>query len=327
MPLRTRLTDLLDIEHPVLSAPMAFAAGGLLAASVTSAGGLGLIGGGYGDAAWLAREFAAAGNARVGCGFITWSLASKPEMLNAVLARSPAAVMLSFGNPIPFGAKIKAAGSKLICQIQSREHAKEAVEAGADIIVAQGAEAGGHGMVRATMTLVPEIADFLAERAPSTLLVAAGGVADGRGLAAALMLGADGVLIGSRFWASNEAVVHRSLQERAITATGDDTVRTRVADIARGYAWPAEFTGRLVETRFVQEWHGREDQLTEDETLARERRRYLSAMEAGDAENTGVWAGEAAALIRDVRPAADLLRTIVAEAESRLKKGHAALID
>jgi len=327
MPLRTRLTDLLDIEHPVLSAPMAFAAGGLLAASVTSAGGLGLIGGGYGDAAWLAREFAAAGNARVGCGFITWSLASKPEMLNAVLARSPAAVMLSFGNPIPFGAKIKAAGSKLICQIQSREHAKEAVEAGADIIVAQGAEAGGHGMVRATMTLVPEIADFLAERAPSTLLVAAGGVADGRGLAAALMLGADGVLIGSRFWASKEAVVHRSLQQRAITATGDDTVRTRVADIARGYAWPAEFTGRLVETRFVQEWHGREDQLTEDETLARERRRYLSAMEAGDAENTGVWAGEAAALIRDVRPAADLLRTIVAEAESRLKKGHAALID
>ncbi len=324
MTLRTRLTDLLDIEHPVLSAPMAFAAGGLLAASVTSAGGLGLIGGGYGDAAWLAREFAAAGNARVGCGFITWSLASKPELLNAVLERSPAAVMLSFGNPVPFGAKIKAAGTKLICQIQSREHAKEAVEAGADIIVAQGAEAGGHGMVRATMTLVPEIADFLAEKAPSTLLVAAGGIADGRGLAAALMLGADGVPIGSRFWASKEAVVHRSLQQRAITATGDDTVRTRVADIARGYAWPAEFTGRLVETRFVQEWHGREDQLTEDETLARERRRYLSAMEAGDAENTGVWAGEAAALIRDVRPAADLLRTIVADAESRLKNGHAA---
>jgi nitronate monooxygenase len=306
---------------------MAFAAGGLLAASVTSAGGLGLIGGGYGDSAWLEREFAAARNARVGCGFITWSLASKPEMLNAVLERSPAAIMLSFGNPIPFGAKIKAAGSKLICQIQSRQHAKEAVEAGADIIVAQGAEAGGHGMVRATMTLVPETADFLAEKAPATLLVAAGGIADGRGLAAALMLGADGVLIGSRFWASKEAVVHRSLQQRAITATGDDTVRTRVADIARGYAWPAEFTGRLVETTFVQEWHGREDQLTEDETLARERRRYLSAMEAGDAENTGVWAGEAAALIRDVRPAADLLRTIVADAESRLKNGHAALID
>lgn len=97
---------------------------------VTSAGGLGLIGGGYGDSAWLAREFAAAGNARVGCGFITWSLASKHELLNAVLARSPAAVMLSFGNPIPFGAKIKAAGSKLICQIQSREHVKKAVEAG-----------------------------------------------------------------------------------------------------------------------------------------------------------------------------------------------------
>src|SRR6185312_11043782 len=327
MTLRTRLTDFLDIEHPVLSAPMAFAAGGLLAASVSSAGGLGLIGGGYGDRGWLEREFGAAANARVGCGFITWSLASRPELLDVVLEHSPAAVMLSFGDPSPFVRKIKAARSKLICQIQSREHAKQAVEAGADIIVAQGSEAGGHGMLRATMTLVPEIADYLAGASPSTLLLAAGGIADGRGLAAALMLGADGVLVGSRFWASKEAAVHPSLQQRAVNATGDETIRTTVADLARGYAWPREFTGRLVQTRFVRDWHGREEQLSNEATLARERTRYLSAMQAGDAENTGVWAGEATALIRDVRPAAELLQTIVAEAESHLKAGARTLAD
>src|SRR3954447_17130745 len=99
MTLRTRLTDRLGIRYPILSAPMAFAAGGALASAVSAAGGLGLIGGGYGDAAWLEEQFAAAGNQRVGAGFITWSLARAPHLLDRVLARAPAAVMLSFGDP------------------------------------------------------------------------------------------------------------------------------------------------------------------------------------------------------------------------------------
>jgi nitronate monooxygenase len=221
MALYTRLTEMLGIEHPIISAPMAFAAGGKLAAAVTAAGGLGLIGGGYGDAEWLEREFAEARNTRVGCGFITWSLAKRPMLLELVLAHSPAAVMLSFGSPVPFAPRIKAAGAKLICQVQTMEHARAAVDVGADIIVAQGAEAGGHGLARATFTLVPEIADYLAKAAPATALVAAGGVADGRGLAAALMLGADGALIGSRFWASEEALVHAAFHKAAIGADGD----------------------------------------------------------------------------------------------------------
>src|SRR5882672_5810640 len=106
MALRTRLTARFGIEHPILLAPMGFAAGGKLAAAVTAGGGLGLIGGGYGDADWLDREFAAAGNARVGCGFITWSMARQPELLDRVLAHAPAAVMLSFGDPAPFAARI-----------------------------------------------------------------------------------------------------------------------------------------------------------------------------------------------------------------------------
>ena len=105
--MRTRLTQKLGIEHPIISAPMGLAAGGRLAAAVSGAGGLGLIGGGYGDAAWLEREFAAAGNARVGCGFITWSLAQKPHLLELALAHAPVAVMLSFGDLAPFAQRIR----------------------------------------------------------------------------------------------------------------------------------------------------------------------------------------------------------------------------
>lgn len=318
MALHTRLTEALNIEHPIISAPMAFAAGGKLAAAVTAAGGFGLIGGGYGDAEWLEREFAEAGNARVGCGFITWSLAKRPELLELVLTRSPAAVMLSFGSPVPFGRQIKAAGAKLICQVQTIEHARAAVDVGADVIVAQGAEAGGHGLLRATFTLVPEVADYLAKVAPATLLVAAGGVADGRGLAAALMLGADGALVGSRFWASSEALVHRAFQNAALAADGDATIRTTVVDIVRKLDWPKPFTARVVKTDFVSDWHGREAGLGEPELLEREMNRYVSAMQNGDPSNTGVWVGEATGLIHDVRPAADLLLSMVGDAERLL---------
>src|SRR5918994_2486706 len=107
MPLQTRLTETLEVEYPILLAPMDLVASGKLAAAVSHAGGLGLIGGGYGNADWLEQEFAAAGHARVGCGFITWSLAKKPELLDLALQHQPAAVMLSFGDPRPFAARVK----------------------------------------------------------------------------------------------------------------------------------------------------------------------------------------------------------------------------
>ncbi|MGH7659481.1 MAG: NAD(P)H-dependent flavin oxidoreductase [Vulcanimicrobiaceae bacterium] len=320
MALQTRLTEMLGIQHPVISAPMAFAAGGKLAAAVSNAGGLGLIGGGYGDSEWLEREFANASGARVGCGFITWSIATRPQALEIALSHEPAAVMLSFGAPAPFAGRIKERGAKLMCQVQCMEHAREAIAAGADILVAQGAEAGGHGMLRATITLVPEVADFLAASAPHVVLVAAGGIGDGRGLAAALMLGADGVLIGSRFWASEEALVHRNFQDRACNSDGDLTIRTNVVDIARDIPWPRHFTGRVLKTRFVVDWHGREGELSEPNVQKREMQRYVSAMQSGDADNTGVWVGEAAGLIDRVRPAADILHDIVNTAEQQLNR-------
>ena len=318
MPLRTRLTDRLKIEHPILSAPMGVIGGGKLAAAVTGAGGLGLIGGGYGDGDWLTREFSAAGNARVGCGFITWSLADKPELLDPVLARAPAALMLSFGQAALFAPAVKQAGIPLICQVQTLAHAREAVAAGADIIVAQGGEAGGHSGQRATLTLTPEIADYLAGASPDTVLVAAGGIADGRGLAAALMLGADGVLIGSRLMASAEALTPPGFLPAILAADGDGTIRTSVIDVVRDYDWPPGFAGRALRNRFVAEWHGREAALAEPATRATQGERYWRAFHAGNTEETGIFVGEAVGLIHDSPPAAQVIERIVLEAEQRL---------
>jgi nitronate monooxygenase len=318
MPIATRLTERFGLDSPILSAPMGTAAGGALSAAVSNAGGLGIIGGGYGDAGWLDREFAAAGNARVGCGFITWSLAKNPALLDHVLARKPAALMLSFGAIGPLARPIADAGVPLICQVQTLQHVREAVDAGAAAIVAQGSEAGGHGGSRATLTFVPEVADFLASTAPQTLLVAAGGIADGRGLAAALMLGADGVLLGSRFLAATEAILPDGYRSAIVAANGDATVRTTVVDIVRNFPWPAEFTGRALNNRFVQTWHGREADLAEPAVNKAENERFWAAARAGDAENAGVFVGEAAGLIHAIEPAAAIMDRMIGDAEDLL---------
>ncbi len=324
MRLQTRLTEFLGIAHPILGAPMAFAAGGKLAAAVSAAGGLGLIGGGYGDPDWVEREFAAAGNARVGCGFIGWSIAERPEALERALAHAPAAVMVSFADPARFAGAIKRAGSALICQVQTMDHARAALDAGADIVVAQGTEAGGHGGNRATFTLVPEVADLLAGRSPDTLLVAAGGVADGRGLAAALMLGADGVLVGSRFWASPEAAVHANHHDAALAANGDGTIRQRATDIARLLDWPAEFTGRVLRNDFTERWHGREDELRVQ--AERLNPAYMAGVAAGDPDNVGVWVGEATGMIHAIAPAGEIVAGMVAQAAALLSRRGPGLV-
>src|SRR5579864_8771604 len=140
MPVSTRLTQLLKIEHPILLAPMDIVSDGRLAATVTRAGGFGMIGGGYGDEAWLAREMDAAGDARVGVGFITWSMAKRPRVLDMVLERRPPAIMLSFGDVRPHAEKISRTGALLICQVQTLDQARDAAANGADILVAQGTE-------------------------------------------------------------------------------------------------------------------------------------------------------------------------------------------
>ncbi len=315
MALRTRLTERLGIRHPILLAPMGGTAGGALAAAVSAAGGLGLIGGGIGDPEWLEAQFAASGNQRVGCGFITWGLAKRPATLDIALGHSPAAIMLSFGDAGPFIARIKAAGIPVICQVQTVARAREALRQGADIIIAQGGEAGGHGSSRATLPLVPAVVDAVRASGQDALVVAAGGIADGRGLAAALMLGASGVLMGTRFHVSVESLATPETKAHAVQSSGDDTVRTRVFDIARDAPWPVEFTGRAVGNRFSETWHGREAALDAD---AAEKTRYVEAQKQQDFATAVVWAGEAIDLIHSVEPAGETLTRIVAEAEAAL---------
>ena len=316
--IQTRLTSTLGLEHPVISAPMAAAAGGRLAAAVSNAGGLGLIGGAYCDRDWVVAELDVAGDAPIGCGFITWALDRSPEVLDLVLERQPRAVMLSFGNPRPFAARIRAAGVPLICQVNSRVDTLTALEAGADIVVAQGAEAGGHGEHRrSTFTLVAEIADLLASQSPQTILCAAGGIADGRGLAAALMLGADGVLVGTRFWATSEATVPAGLHHAAIAAAGDSTTLSKSLDIARGLAWPNQFSCRVLHNRFTEEWDGREPKLRAAGAVVGEE--WKRAFLAGDAEGSNTIVGEAVAFISDILPAAVVIDRMVQDAARALR--------
>jgi len=310
MPIRNRLTKLLDIEHPVLLAPMDLVSGGRLAAAVSQAGGLGLLGGGYGNADWVEREWGRAGNARIGCGFITWSVAKNPDALHRALVHRPAAVMLSFGDPRPFSGIIKTAGSRLICQVQTLAHARQAVEANADIIVAQGTEAGGHGMSHPLMTFLPQVVDAC----PDMPVVAAGGIADGRGLAAAFALGAEGVMMGTRFYASQEAEGHPEAKRRIVAAESGDTIRSTLFDLSRQIRWPEGYTGRLLRNKHSDRWLGRESEL--EDQIGDVAKQYATAREQGDFDMAGVIAGESAGLIHDIPAAGDIVERITAEAES-----------
>jgi nitronate monooxygenase len=304
---------------------MALISGGRLARAVSEAGALGLVGGGYGGTLGgepdLEAELRLAGNGVFGVGFITWALARAPERLDAALAHGPACVFLSFGDPRPFAETIARHGARLICQVQTLRQIDEALEAGAEIIVAQGTEAGGHGARRATLPFVPEAADHLARRAPETLLLAAGGIADGRGLAAALMLGADGVVVGTRFWASAEALTAPAAADLAARSTGDDTVRTTAVDALRGVPWPAEFSFRMIENDLTRAWAGREAQARA--AFGSLKDTYDAARAQGDLGLAAAVAGEAIGLIHDRPPAAEIVEAMVREAADHLSSAAA----
>ncbi len=315
MAIKTALTETFGLEHPIILAPMAGVSGGRLAAAVSNAGALGLVGGGYGDPAWLRKELsiARAETSRPwGVGLITWAITH--QTVDLALSYEPHAFMLSFGDPQPYVPAIKTSGCALICQVQDIGDALAARDAGADIVVAQGAEAGGHGAARATLPLVPAVVDALG---PTTPVVAAGGIADGRGLAAALMLGAQGALLGTRFYAATESLGHRRAKELIVAARGADTRRTTVFDAVRGRKWPAPYTGRALRNSFLERWDTREEELAI--ALDTETPRFRRAEKEGDFDTVMVWAGEAVDLVQDVVPASELVRRIGAEAEERLR--------
>ncbi len=295
------LCRILGIERPVLCAPMAKITGGRLAAAVSNAGGFGVVGGGYGDRKWISTEMSEAGDGRVGIGLITWNMAE--GAVDDALSYSPAALWLSFGDPTPHVEAVRQAGAVLICQVGSVAEARSAADAGADVIVAQGNESGGHGQSnRALFGLVPAVV-----RAINPIpVVAAGGIVDRSGYDAAVALGAAGVALGTAFYATDEALDVPAAKQRLVEAGGDDTVRSLVYDVARGPMWPEQYSGRSLRTGLTDRYAGREDQMERQvEAIRRDHRR---ASEEGDMGTRVVWAGEGVDGISAVRPAADLVR-------------------
>ena len=315
MPISTPLTARLGIRHPILSAPMDVIAGARLTEAVSAAGGFGILGGGYGDEGWLKQETAklAGGQNPFGIGFITWSLAKQPALLDIALQARPRAIMLSFGDPAPFAPRIRSSGALLICQVQTEDMARQALDAGADILIAQGTEAGGHGASRTTLDIVPVIVDLAAGRVP---VAAAGGIGDGRGLAAMMMLGASGVLLGTRFYASQECDGHEEAKRRICAASNGNSVRGIIFDLSRDNVWPAPFTGRCLINDHARRWIGREVELMQNiKAVAAE---YAAARAAGNFDIAAVIAGEAVGLIHDIPPAGEIVARMVAEADQIL---------
>jgi nitronate monooxygenase len=314
MVLGTAFTELFAIRHPIALAPMGGTAGGALAAAVSEGGGLGLVGAGNGDPVWMERELAIVTERTEkpwGVGFLSW--AATPATVERALAYRPHAVMLSFGDPGPLAEPVLAAGVPLIVQVTDLREAEQALAVGAHVLVAQGAEAGGHGGRRATLPFVPVVVDL----AGATPVLAAGGIADGRGLGAALALGAAGALIGTRFQASAESLVAPAIAEAIVKGSGEDTERSRVLDIARGSSWPQRYTARTLRNPVLHQWRGREAELQADEHT---RADFRTRAEHGDLSVVPMWAGEATDPITGLAPAAELVATIAAEAEAALRR-------
>ncbi|GAA3031916.1 nitronate monooxygenase [Streptosporangium longisporum] len=314
MALRTRFTELLGVRHPIVLAPMGGSAGGALAAAVSRGGGLGMLGSGDGEREWLERESSilASGTDRPwGVGFLTWAVDA--GAVEHALEYAPRAVMFSFGDPGPFVEPVLRSGAVLIVQVTDTEEARRAVDLGADVVVAQGTEAGGHGARRGRSTLpfVPLVVDLVA---PVPVL-AAGGIADGRGVAAALALGAAGALIGTRFQATAEALVDPAITRAIVEGRGRDTERSSVLDIVRGSGWPPEYTARTLGHPYLDRWRGREAELAADPRAGRD---YREDLARGVIPPLPVWAGEAVDLVTDRPCAADLVATLAAQAEDAL---------
>jgi nitronate monooxygenase len=313
MSLQTPFTEMLSVTHPIVLAPMGSQSGGALAAAVSNAGGLGLVGGGPGlDRGRLAREVGLVTERTTrpwGIGFITWIV--KEEVVAWALEQGPAAVMLSFGDPGKLASRIRRAGTTLIIQVTSLDEARQAIDAGADVIVAQGSEAGGHGGRRGTLPFVPAVVDLVG---PVPVL-AAGGIADGRGLAAALVLGASGALIGTRFVASSESLASPAVAKALVEGHGEETESSRIHDIAAGVPWPRQYPGRSIKNVFGDRWRGREEELAASPEALQS---YREAVAAGDPHAVPVWAGEDIDLIHDIEPAAAIVETLASDAERAL---------
>jgi NAD(P)H-dependent flavin oxidoreductase YrpB (nitropropane dioxygenase family) len=315
--LRTRLCELLGLEHPIVMGGMGTGTSPELVAAVSSAGGLGILGASRQSAEELARDVAAiraATDRPFGLNLLLFR--ERPGQYDGLLAARPRVISTAWSTLEQdlgtYVARAHAIGALAMHMVSTVAEAKAAARAGVDIIVAQGTEGGGHVGVMGTLPLVPMIVSAVA---PIPVL-AAGGVADGRGLAAALALGAEGVLLGTRFLATDEAPIAKGFKQAILESDGHDTVVTDIPDVANGQVWPGAYV-RVRRNRFIEQWVGREGEL-------RRRRREVSAQlqeaaQAGDPDRGAIMLGQTAGLIDRVEPAADLVRQISRDAESILR--------
>lgn len=319
MALHTPLTELFGIAHPIVLAPMGDVSGGRLAAAVSEGGGLGLIGGGRGDLTMLAAECQLAAQDTEkpwGIGLLTWAV--NREIIDWVIARRPAAIMLSFGDPAPFAEAIHDANIPLMSQVHTLDEARQALDAGVQVLVAQGREAGGHHGGRSTLPFVPAVVDL----AHGTPVLAAGGIGDGRGLAAALTLGAAGAMIGTRFEATHESLLSAAESKVMLKATAEDTTTGRAIDIAARpleTRWPAQYPARTLRSVFTDQWQDRDAELEADPKAQKEFRDRAAKV---DLDYVPIWAGEALDLIDELELAAPLVQKIAHDAEQALTRAH-----
>lgn len=251
----------LRLTEPIVNAPMAGAAGGALAAAVGTAGGLGMIGIGSGVAPeWISQQadLARAPGRPWGAGLMAWVLEESLDPLKHLLAERPALVCVSFGDPGPAAAIIGESEALCAMQVGNEADLQRALEPDVDVIVCRGGEGGGHG--RNDVATLPLLQQTLASTGKP--VIAAGGIADSRGVAAVLAAGAQAAWVGTRFAASTESLSHDRVK-RAIAGAGlDDTVFTRAFDIAQRIPWPQEFGGRALRNTFSEQWGSQEEALT-----------------------------------------------------------------
>jgi len=322
----TRFTQMFNLDYPLMSAPMAMHSGGRLAAAVSKAGALGSFGGIHrtGGPQWLRGEIdriRSETDRPFGIGFITNFIPMLTPLFDAAIEAKPNVIAFSFGSPGTYAEKAKAAGAKVMCQVQSMTHAREAVAAGADILVAQGNEAGGH---TGTMNLLPLLVSIL-DTFPDVPVLASGGIASGRALAAVLAAGADGAWAGTAFLATPECVeIPEEHKQTIVQSDGEDTVYTRTYDVLWGQPWPEGIAERVHRNKFTDEWHGR------DEEIVQRRQELQARVQAGEADfDSGVRAilyGQSAGAVNAIRPAAEVLREICDDAERLLREGPRRLL-
>ncbi|HVE45505.1 MAG TPA: nitronate monooxygenase family protein [Acidimicrobiales bacterium] len=316
--LQTPLCSLLGIRVPIiqgaLGGPWPPSVG--LAAAVSGAGALGTLPTALRSPEQVREDIAALRDRTEGPYAVNHTMKPFVEDVFAEIVRaSPPVVSFALGCRADLIARVHDAGGLFVQQVHSPAQAAEAVEAGADVIIAQGGEAGGFGGACSTMVLVPQVVD---EVAPVPV-VAAGGIADGRGLAAALALGAQGANVGTRFIASQEAELSDGYKEAVLAAGSDETLRAAfMNDLLPPASEGAYATSpRVVRNPFVDEWHGREDAVRQNRGPLGERMR--AAMADGTVHELLVVTGEVAGSIREILPAAEIVQRMATEAEDAVR--------